>query len=188
MASLDNGLVALSELLVDSVVGDLTPREAPVLEVVGLLVVRENIGVEREDVVVDAGGRLGGIAAVPPRVVLRVLSVAESVRDVRVLLLAVVLDDGRLFSSASPFAPSLAVLRAEDEVGRVGGLLMVLPGDVREDIPLDLVVEGEAGIFVATFNRDEGVEGFFVSSCFEAGFAPAAVRLSIFLKCALHFI
>ena len=139
MASLDNGLVALSELFVDCVAGDFTFRAAPVLEVVGLLVVRELIGVEREEVVgLDAGGRLGGIAAVPPKVVLLVRSVAESVLEVRVPLAVVVnvgLEDGRFFSSPSPFAPSPAGLRAEEEVGRVGGLLMVLPGVVREDKP-----------------------------------------------------
>lgn len=185
MVSREMGRATLAVLLLLSLFGDLADaavvgREAVEVGVrllVGLAVlVRE----ERVD------GRLGGADVVaPPSVVRLVLSALGSVRVVFGLApprVGVVRDDGRLFSSPAADVPSSllpAGLRSEeDAVGRVGGLLMVLPA-VREERVLGRVVEGEVGVRAVVPMREDAAVGFLASSALAGGFAPGAVRRSI---------
>lgn len=187
IVSLDNGRLAL---LLESLFGDFA-LVAPVAREVGVVEARLLVGLAvfvREERV---EGRLAGaVEDAPPTVVRLVLSELGSVRAVLELVVVpprvVVLDEGRLFSSAAAaVASSLlpAGLRVEEVVdGRVGGLLIVLP-EVREDRVLaravEVEVEGEAGLREAVLVREEVVDGFFVSSAFAGAFAPGVVFLSI---------
>ena len=188
IVSLESGLAELAGLLVDSLAGDLTPREVGVLdlepETIGVF--RGLVGVAREDVV---GGLLGGKEAVPPKVARLVLSVLGSGLDVRdALVPMVVVLGGRLYSSPSAEAteaassmPLPAGLRADEVTGRAGGLLTVLP-DVRDANALGLLVAGDTGVLVFVVSLEAAVVGFFASSVdpgLARGFAPVVFRLSI---------
>lgn len=172
LVSLFGGDLVLAAVVVRGV------DEVGVLLLVGLAVF------VRDDESVD--GRLGGAEeAAPPNVVRLVLSKLGSVLAVLELVppRVVVRDEGRLFSSPPAIdAPSPVLpigLRAEDAaVGRVGGLLMVLPA-VRDDNVLGREVEGEVGFREVVVGREEAADGFLVSSAFAGGFAPGAVRLSM---------
>ena len=185
MVSFDNGLALLPELLVDSLVGDLMLREPVVLGAVavGVRVFGGLIGVMREEVVDD--GRLGAAEAAPPNVVRLVLSVLGSGFGVRETPAPTVdLLEGRLFSSPSPAATfSLLLptgLRTDEVGGRVGGLLIVLPG-ARDDNALVLLIVGDAGVLLVVAGLEEAVVRFFESSVegLAGGFAPVGVRLSM---------
>lgn len=93
---------------------------------------------------------------------------ATEVRELPVLIVDILDEEGRLFSMSLVVALSWALLpaglRTADETGRVGALLMVLPG-VREANVLGFAGADEViGVRLLTLALDEVVDDFFGSS------------------------
>ena len=177
MVSFGTGLVTVPALLVDLPVGDfmgVAALEPRIL--VGLAVLVRG----------GACGRFGGTElAAPPTVVRLVRSVAGSILAVRELAVPMVDMRAGLLFSAPAFevtaAPSLlAGFRAAVAVGRVGGLLMVLPL-VRDDRPLVLPFDaGAVGVReLLIFFASSVVNGFRLPAA--DGTAPVVVRLSMLI-------
>jgi len=167
------GLAALPELLVDSLVGDLTSLAFDGLEVLVLIALSEPVRADIE-------GRFGGTEVPPlPNVVRLALSAPTSGLVVRGASVPVVGTlEGRLFSSPACDATVSTLLpaafRADAVTGRVGGLLMVLPV-VREAKVLGLLLAIDAvGVWTLLLSLDE-VEGAFLVLSVEGGFPACLV-------------
>lgn len=180
LVSRDNGLLTDSALPTESAdEGDRTARV--VLKVAVEVRCLDGLGVVGVRDVLEPGLRGGAEVVEPPSVVRLVLStIGLFLLDRALFAEAIGVRVGFLFSLPLLLPSSVLrtiALRAAEDVGRVGGLLIRLL-DVRDDNALVLLSIGETvAAFAVLLVRDKPFANFFASSAFGvAGFAPVILR------------